>query len=197
MEPSLIFYAIFGLFLGVSLWGAYRGRRMQGVKHLAAWGGIALFFVFLYSFKDGFISVKNRIYGQLFPASAVTRADGAIELRKSADGHFHLDAEINGYGKRFLIDTGATGIVISPATAEKAGIDTERLAFNRRIITANGAVFAAVTKADIKAGPFMFYDIPVMISSGKGDTNVLGMRFLSLFKTYSVSGDRLVLAGHF
>src|SRR5688500_6079381 len=43
-------------------------------------------------------------------------------LQRSADGHFYVDAQVNGARIRFLVDTGATFVALTAADARRAGI---------------------------------------------------------------------------
>jgi aspartyl protease family protein len=44
------------------------------------------------------------------------------ELQRGPDGHFYADAQVNGATIRFMIDTGASVVVLTPEDAQRAGI---------------------------------------------------------------------------
>ena len=46
----------------------------------------------------------------------------ARELRRAPDGHFYAEAQVNGARIRFLIDTGASMVVLTPEDAQRAAI---------------------------------------------------------------------------
>jgi uncharacterized protein (UPF0276 family) len=48
---------------------------------------------------------------------------------KASDGHFWADGEVNGARVRFLVDTGATAVALTPADAERLGIDLKGLKY--------------------------------------------------------------------
>ncbi len=78
---------------------------------------------------------------------ALVSTDGdAIELRRSADGHYHWPGSINGRAVDFLVDTGAT------STAMPADLAAElRLASIGEVqsSTAGGRVTGRVVRVDI------------------------------------------------
>ena len=92
---------------------------------------------------------------ELLPAEMVQVAPDAIELRRGRDGHFHAELEVNGKPVRFMVDTGASDIVLSRRDAERVGLDPGALTFPGRAMTANGAVgTAAVRLGVVKLGGF-------------------------------------------
>ena len=142
-----LFYLLL-LLLGLGsffLWG--QGQRLgRSVRDLAVWGLIFAMVVIAYGFRD-------TLRQQLFPAATVELGDGAIELRRQDDGHFHATLEVNGQPVRFLVDTGASGIVLSRADAAAAGLDVAGLAYTGRAETANGPVATApVRLAEVRFG---------------------------------------------
>lgn len=54
---------------------------------------------------------------------AVHHDDRPTRIARAADGLFYVDGEVNGTPIRFLVDSGATAIVLAPADAARAGID--------------------------------------------------------------------------
>src|SRR5687768_5558672 len=44
------------------------------------------------------------------------------ELQRADDGHFYAEAQVNGARIRFLVDTGASIVALTPADAQRAGI---------------------------------------------------------------------------
>jgi len=53
-------------------------------------------------------------------------------LSASTDGHFCINGRANGKRIRFMIDTGASDITISPQAAQRIGIDLKKLQFTQR-----------------------------------------------------------------
>ena len=110
------------------------------------------------------------------------------------DGHFWAIAEINGVRRRMLIDSGATTTAISAATAKAANLDLDESPFGTVLSTANGDI--AVSRSTVKkldVGTITTSDLSVVVSPSFGDTDVLGMNFLSRLKGWRVEGDTLIL----
>ena len=71
---------------------------------------------------------------------------GVVEIRRSADGHYHWPGSINGHAVDFLVDTGATGTAISTDLARRLGLE----AIGRvESSTAGGVVTGQVMRADV------------------------------------------------
>ena len=120
--------------------------------------------------------------------------DGRIELPRALDGHYYLTAQVNGAPLSFVVDTGATDIVLSEADARAVGIDTASLAYIGRAMTANGEVRTAPVRLDqITIGPIVDNNVPAVVNQGELDTSLLGMRYLQRFSSIEITGGRLVL----
>src|SRR3546814_18808133 len=93
-----------------------------------------------------------------------------------------------------LIDSGATTTAISASTAAAAGITIDERGFPEVISTANGAIAALPgVAAQVTIGGITARDLPVIVSPAFGDTNVIGMNFLSQLKAWRVEGRDIVL----
>src|SRR5579863_1093531 len=67
-------------------------------------------------------------------------------FHRASDGHYYVDAEVNGAPIHFMVDTGASYVTLSPDDARTAGLDLSDTDFNQRASTANGiARIAPVT----------------------------------------------------
>ncbi len=107
------------------------------LKYAFYWLLIICVGIFLYSFKDGYENIKERFMTALIPSRAVDTG-GEITIKKSVNGHFLVDAFVNDKPVKFLIDTGASSVVLSLEDAKKVGVDIENLSFNRIVQTASG-----------------------------------------------------------
>jgi aspartyl protease family protein len=113
------------------------------------------------------------------------------EIDRARDGHFYLDAQVNGAQVHFLIDTGASMVALTPDDAQRAGIalPTERAMAQG----AGGAVeIIPVTIDRIAAGPLEARDIPGAVAR-ELPVSLLGQSFLSRVGTVQISGDRMIL----
>ena len=173
-------------------------RRMpfgKVFKYLAIWSAIGIFAISLYAYRFEFSDFKNRVMGEIKPSSVQIKASGEMIINLAQDGHFYMDVEINESPIRFMIDTGASDIVISTAEARRIGIKTEKLNFNKSYQTANGISWgASVVLKTIKVGNMVFYDVPASVNSAEMGTSLLGMSFLRRFKKYEFYRDKLILS---
>lgn len=120
---------------------------------------------------------------------------GEVRVRAAADGHFWVQAQVNGQPVRFLVDTGASDVVLSRATAARVGIDMARLRFDRPGMGAGGVIHAADARVDrLVVGPIVRERMPVAVLDGRADINLLGMRFLRSLDGWRVERGELVLA---
>lgn len=164
----------------------------RALRDAAIWLGIILLIAFAYSFRA---DIKGtRFYGSLVPQSVQVMADGSLRIARAQDGHFHVDAEVNHSPESFLIDTGASDIVLSQRAAEAAGLAPETLNYSRIYSTANGTVSAAPVKLEsLRVGPILIGNIPASVNKGELEESLLGMTFLNQFKSYQVQDDTLTL----
>ena len=143
--------------------------------------------VIAYGFRD-------TLRAGLFPSQMVQRSDGTIELQRESDGHFHATLEVNGRPIRFVIDTGASDIVLSRSDATKAGIDLSLLDFSGRALTANGEVpIARVRLEEVQFGNIVDKSITASVGAGELHTSLLGMSYLKRFPRLEILGDRMFL----
>lgn len=119
---------------------------------------------------------------------------GEFMVRASEDGHFYVRGAVNGESVLFLVDTGASDIVLSIATADRVGLDHSRLKFDGQAATANGMVPVAAARLDrLAVGPIERRNVQVAVNGGAIDVNLLGMSFLRSLRGWRVEGDRLYL----
>ena len=118
---------------------------------------------------------------------------GEVRVRAALDGHFWVRGEVNGHAVRFLVDTGASDVVLSEATAKRVGIDVGALVFDRPGVSASGRVEAAGARVDrLSVGPIERTDMPVSIIPG-ANIDLLGMRFLRTLDGWRVEKGELLL----
>ncbi len=124
-------------------------------------------------------------------------AGDELRVRMSSDGHFWVNASINGVGRRMLVDSGATITAISASTAREAEVRTGAGLAPVVLRTANG-VAPAQTGAieDLKVGNIVARNLKIVTSPGLGNIDVLGMNFLSQLQSWRVEGRTLVLVPH-
>ena len=124
--------------------------------------------------------------------SQVAHAD-AVEIPRAADGHYYITLMIDGQPMEFMADTGASGVVLSKADAERLGINLADLVYAGQSQTANGIVRTArVRLADVTLGPFHDESIGAFVNEGDMDGSLLGMEYLGRY-AIEITGDQMIL----
>ncbi len=188
---------VYSLMLLVLVGSALVSRTLpigQTLKMAMGWIGIFALIFLLVSFRPEMKLIWQRVTGELGLASAPAISGTPMTLRKSDDGHFWVTADVNGRPVRFLIDSGATFTALSADAARQAGVEADGLSLKTVIETANGTVEAergTIGKLDV--GSLTMRDHDVVISDAFGDTNVLGMNFLSDLESWRVEGSSMIL----
>jgi aspartyl protease family protein len=184
--PRLIYLVV--LLCGVAgyfLWGQ-RGQLGKMARYLAVWG-----FIFLGAIVA--VGLWTEISNQIAPRQSVMQG-GAITVPRASDGHFYLTLEVNGVPTRFVVDTGASAIVLSLPDAVRAGIKTDELIFSGRASTANGRVETAPTRVETLAlGGIVDEDVRVIVNGGDMSGSLLGMTYLNRFSRLEIADGRLIL----
>lgn len=110
------------------------------------------------------------------------------------DGHYWLEAEVNGHRAAFLVDTGATLTAVSGDTARAAGLEERDGGLPIRLNTANGVVAAQMTNIDeMRFGNVAARGLDAVIAPGLGQTNVIGMNLLSRLASVRIENNELIL----
>lgn len=162
----------------------FRQRMGQALRMGLAWGLIFLGVVAGYG-------LWSDIRQDVMPVQIV--AGGEVVVPRSADGHYYLTLTINGTAVPFMVDTGASGMVLSLEDAESMGIDPSSLQFFGEAYTANGVVRTAmVTLSSVELGPFRSEDFRAYVNQGDMDGSLLGMDYLEQFNL-EFRGGELVL----
>jgi aspartyl protease family protein len=119
---------------------------------------------------------------------------GDYYVDAGAGGHFVIDAIVNGVPISFLVDTGASDVVLTLDDAEAVGFEPRSLDFSRRYHTANGVVRAApVVLREVRIGQQSLYDVDAAVNQAPISISLLGMSFLDRLAGYEVDSGRLVL----
>ncbi|WP_439526264.1 TIGR02281 family clan AA aspartic protease [Roseovarius mucosus] len=127
------------------------------------------------------------------PMQSVVSGD-RIEVPRAPDGHYYLTVEIEGVPVRFVVDTGASQIVLSQSDAERIGLDTKSLAYLGRAYTANGEVRTAPVRLEsLAVGPVRHENLRAVVNQGEMGQSLLGMEYLQRFSSIEITGGRLVL----
>ena len=166
---------------------------------LALWGVIAVLAIGAVQQRSLFDPYFAKItrFLNLEPADDQQVSGKELRIPMARDGHFWVRARINGVERKLLVDSGATITALSVDTANAAGLEPEKSPFPIILKTANGAVAARTSRvASLRIGNVVARNLPVVVSPAFGDTEVIGMNFLSKLKSWRVEGNTLILEPH-
>lgn len=179
-------YAVM-LILPLSALVARRLPLKPVLKMALAWVAIFVVVLLIASQRDRLSGLKT-----LFADQQVSGTETRIRIAE--DGHFWADVDIDGVRRRMLIDSGATTTALSTATAKAAGLDSDESPFPVIISTANGDVSARTATAKrITIGTITATDLGIVTAPSFGDTDVIGMNFLSKLGSWRVENATLIL----
>lgn len=115
-------------------------------------------------------------------------------ILKGSDGHFWAQAQVNGAPVRFLVDTGATAVALTPDDAERLGLDVKSLKYGQRVTTATGrSRAAAVTLDSLSVGDARLEDVSALVIEDGLDTSLLGMSYLGRLSGFEATREALFL----
>ncbi|GGB41760.1 aspartic protease [Roseibium aquae] len=160
------------------------------------WGGLAAILVVGYTFRHDLVQGGYRVLGALAPGLAVSQPDGTILIVRDASGHFMLDGRANGARIPFLLDTGASAVVLTLEDARRAGFKDADLSFRVPVSTANGRTLVAPVRIeDLKVGDAHFPNVRAFVArEGSLETSLFGMTALDRLQSWRIEGDRLILS---
>jgi len=175
--------------------GSLISRREKFAKMATmalAWVAIFGAGFILFTFRDDLGFVAQRLKAEATGEPVVEGEE--VRIPMAIDGHFWVNAKLNGQKIKFLVDSGATMTTIGRDTAAEAGI----LVSDRRnqvVRTGNGILRVATARADsLSIGPIERNDVGLHVADHE-DLNVLGMNYLSSLERWGVEGRWLILQG--
>jgi len=118
--------------------------------------------------------------GQHFETATQTGTRESVTLPADDRGQFYADGQVNGSHVRFMLDTGATSVLLPASEAVRLGIRYHRGQLGR-IQTANGSAPAYRVMLDsVTVGDITAYDVEAVVAEAQGlDVALLGMSFLN------------------
>ncbi|PYG34566.1 retropepsin-like aspartic protease family protein [Pelagimonas varians] len=164
-----------------------KGGLSKMVRDASAW-------VFIFVGTLAVIGLWGDIRQSVIPVQTVFTEDGRVELPRAEDGHYYVDLTVNNRSVPFVVDTGATSVVITQSDADRIGLDPENLVFFTQAMTANGPVDTApVTLDTVILGPFQDQAVPAYVNGGEMDTSLLGMTYLDRFDSIQIKDGKMIL----
>lgn len=135
------------------------------------------------------------------PGSAVAQAEPAkpaggrtVSLPRDGQGHFKVQARVDGRPVEFMVDTGASMIALRESAAARLGIRPQQRDYTIRLSTANGVTRGApVTLGQVDIDGVVVRDVPAVVQPDEAlPVNLLGMAYLSRVR-FSHDRGRLVI----
>jgi aspartyl protease family protein len=177
--------------------GVARSRlvlRPEHLRHAALWAAIIAVLALGVAYRRELAGVGQHLQLAFSDGSPVVTGDHELAIPQSEDGSYVLVGKVNGQRVRFVVDTGATDIVLSPDDARRIGADVEGLKYVLESETANGVGYGAPFVADrLEVGPIALSDVGVIVNRAPMSGSLLGMSFLRRLQSFHVEDGKLVL----
>lgn len=187
-ETGRLIYLIL-LLLMVAGWFFAQNRLNwnKSLQQAAIWGLIFLGAIAAYG-------LWGDISQTVLPKQTVFAEQGRIEVPRSPDGHYHLQTTVNGTSVEFILDTGASSIVLTQSDAQAVGLDPNSLNYFSRAMTANGEVRTAPVRLDqVALGPITDRNVAALVNEGEMRTSLMGMDYLQRWGKIEISQGVLSL----
>jgi aspartyl protease family protein len=166
----------------------------QWSRYALAWGALGLVLVIGYSYRGDISRIWSRTLASVMPGYAVQLEPDTVIVSAGEDRHYRVDATVDGVAVRFLVDTGATNIVLNRQDARRLGFSNDRLSFTQRTQTANGiGLGAPVRLREIRVGTIEIRGFTALVNKAPMSSSLLGIDFLERLSGYEVKDGLLIL----
>jgi len=183
-------YILMAIMLVLGTLMARREPMARTVTTALAWIVIFAAGFVLFTFRDDFGYLAQRLKAEAVGSPVNQGRETRIPM--AIDGHFWVNAKLNGRDVKFLVDSGATMTTIDRETANDAGVQVSPKA-DEYVRTGNGIIRVSSGLADeLSVGSIVRRDVGLQIAEND-DLNVLGMNYLSSLRRWGVEGRWLIL----
>ena len=118
-----------------------------------------------------------------------------IVLPRARDGHYYLTLDINNVPVEFVVDTGASQVVLTQDDAKRIGLNPSSLSYLGTASTANGTVRTAAVRLDtVSLGAITDRSVRAVVNDGQMFGSLLGMTYLSNFDSITIKDGQLILS---
>lgn len=184
---SLIYLILLGCAVGGWFLVQNRGGIGKMLQQAMIWGFLFLGVIAAYG-------LWNDVQRQTMNDQMLQLGNGQITVPRQADGHYYLTLALNGENIRFVVDTGATDMVLTREDARRAGLDPDNLNFLGSANTANGTVRTAPVRIDtVQLGDITDTNVRASVNGGEMSGSLLGMGYLEKWGRIEISGGELRL----
>ncbi len=176
--------------LGTAILGSYLLASRTSIGKTLQQAGIwALIFIGVIAVVGMWSDIERIVTPQ-----QTVMSDQSIVLPRQSDGHYYLTLEINGVPVDFVVDTGASQVVLTQQDARRVGFDLAELTYLGRANTANGEVRTApVRLKSVRLGDISDSRVRAVVNGGEMDGSLLGMSYLNRFDSITISNGELIL----
>ncbi|UWQ06149.1 TIGR02281 family clan AA aspartic protease [Aliiroseovarius crassostreae] len=179
---ALLLTAVAGYFISEN-----RFNLGQTLRHALIW-------VFIFIGAMAGVGLWNDIRNDISPQQSFIETSGQVVLPRAFDGHFYIQLKMNGQPIDFIVDTGASNVVLTKEDAERAGVDPSSLRYFGRALTANGTTRTAPANiARVELEGITDYGVEVWVNEGEMPQSLLGNSYLQRFDKIEIRRDQLVL----
>lgn len=183
---SLIYLSLLGAALLLSYLVSSRTNIGKTLQQAGIW---ALIFIGVIAVVGMWSDIKRIVT----PRQTVT-SDQSIVLPRQADGHYYMTLDINDVPVEFVIDTGASQIVLTREDAQNIGLNPDELRYLGRAFTANGEVRTASVRLDtVRLGAITDTRVRAVVNEGEMEGSLLGMTYLNRFDSITIRDGELIL----
>ena len=183
---NLIYLAILCAILIFSFF-SWKNSLRKFIKFGLIWFIIFIFFIVVALVWENYQSEKSSL--NIFDKDLER-----LTLKTASDGHFYVTLSINNKPINFLIDTGATAMILSKKDGEKLGFNVDKLNFSQLAQTANGEILISPVVFDkVSLGFKNFSNVKAFISQTDMEKSLLGMSFLSRLKKLELGRNIMII----
>ena len=170
-------------------WFIFHNRQSMGktAQMAVAWGLIFLGVIAAFGLWED-ISQTVR------PKQSALNAQGQVSVPRAPNGHYYLTLNINDQPIEFMIDTGASDVVLTQSDASQIGLNPNSLNYFGRAMTANGEVRTAPVELETVAlGDVVDKNVTAWVNQGDQDQSLLGMAYLQRWSHIAIGNNSLIL----
>ncbi len=171
-----------------------QGSLSQYLKYVAIWTGVIAALALGYAYRAELASVPRKLQLAFNVGTPVAVGERTLVVPQGEDGSYVVDGLVNGKRVRFVVDTGATATVLSPADARRVGVPVDTLDYGYESETANGKGYSAAYDATrLEVGSIKLEGFRVMVNKTPMSMSLLGMSFLQRLDAFEFRDRQLIL----
>jgi len=172
--------------------------RLAAITAIVALSAVASAQVLISLARDHPAQVASAVATPAFarvPTSDAAPATGQdAEVPKGPDGHYWAEASVGGHQVRFLVDTGASAVALTPEDAQRLGIDPNALTYAYTVTTASGhAPAARVQLASVAVAGAEVDNVDAYVIQNGLEHSLLGMSYLGRLSRFEATQSSLIL----